>query len=111
MKKVSIAVCCAVFSLLAALPAYSTEACFDPSTQFYDMNGESKFTLWGISEANGNGVYADAQNSWHSELSVASWYATILKAHEMGLQVVVAFDPATYELWYIAKIRSCTPQQ
>jgi hypothetical protein len=109
MKKIVGSVCFVMFSLLVALPAYSIEACFDPGTQFYDFNGESKLSIWGVAEASGNGLTADAQNSWHSELSVAMWYATILKAQEMGLQVVVAFDPVTYEIWYIARPRACTP--
>ena len=101
--------CVVVFSFFIS-PAYSTEACFDPDTQFYDMNGSSKLTLYGIAEASGNGVYVDPVNSWQTEFSVAMWYATILKAHDMGLQVVVAFDPVTYEMWYVAKPRACTPQ-
>ncbi|MCK9379043.1 MAG: hypothetical protein M0P97_02770 [Candidatus Moranbacteria bacterium] len=47
--------------------------------------------------------------SWQTELSVAMWYATILKAQENDMMVVVGYDPASYELWYVAKPRPTCP--
>jgi len=108
MKKIIVLVG-VVLSCCFVSPAYSVEACFDLGTQYYNMNGVDRLSLWAIAEANGNEVYADARNSWQSEFSIAAWYATLLKAQEMGLQVVVAFDPGNYEIWYIARPRSCTP--
>ena len=88
--------------------AFADEACFDPSAQHYDVTGSSKINLWEIPAASGNAVWADSEQSWHTELSVTMWYATILRAQEMSMVVVVGYDPSTYGLWYIGKpISSC----
>lgn len=95
-----------VFATLVPFQVQAAEICFDPTIQGYNMSGESNLFLWGVTGAP-NGLKADAKNSWHSELSVASWYALLLKAQEMGKQVGVAYDPNTFEIWYIGHPITC----
>ncbi|EKE11234.1 MAG: hypothetical protein ACD_15C00114G0013 [uncultured bacterium] len=103
------AVLAAAFLGAIFLPAASqaVTVCFNPTTQGYDMNGESKLSLWGVT-AMPNGLTADAKNSWQTELSVASWYANLLKAQDKGKQVGVAYDPVTGDIWYIGHMITCT---
>ena len=102
MKKCIFAVL--VLSLLiSVVPAQSAEVCYDPNVYFYNMNGVSRLSLWSVPEVNGAELWADAKESWHSELSIALWYATLVKAQEMGLQVVIGYDPDTLAIWYIAR--------
>lgn len=105
MKKIILS---AIIILTLGSISQATETCFNPSTQGYDMNGESKLTLWGVSGAT-NGLTADAKNGWHTELAVASWYANLLKAQEMSKQVDVGYDPNTFEIWYVGHPKTCTP--
>ncbi|HBO16488.1 MAG: hypothetical protein UR69_C0003G0100 [Candidatus Moranbacteria bacterium GW2011_GWE2_35_2-] len=109
MKKNIVALLVSIFVCAFGLSANADEACFDPNAQYFDVNGVSRLNLWGIPEANDNAVFADARQSWHTELSVAMWYATILKAQENDMVVVVGYDPASYELWYVAKPRPTCP--
>lgn len=107
MKKM---ICSFVLAVAFALSMVSTkaiaaEANFNPNTQYYDMNSEGVLNLWGIPEANGNSVRANPDFGWPSEFVVAAWYATILKAHQMNMYVVVGYDPVTYDIWYVAKPR------
>lgn len=95
-----------VFVVSFAFQSQAAEICFDPAIQGYNMNGESNLVLWGVTGAP-NGLTADAKNSWHSELSVASWYALLLKAQEMGKQVGIGYDPVSFEIWYIGHPVTC----
>ncbi len=85
--------------------AFSAEAEFNPNTQFYDMNGLSKLSLWGVPAANGQALWADSKESWHTEFSVATWVAMLLKAQQLNMKVVVGYDPTNFQIWYIAKPR------
>lgn len=105
MKKSLIILVIFAIAILTTIPASALEAIFNPSTMFYDTNGEGVLTLWGVPEANGNGLKANPDYGWPTEFAIATWYSTILKAHEMGMVVVVAFDPVTYDIWYVAKPR------
>lgn len=106
MKKTILA---AAFVLSTVIPTISQSAqvCFDPTTQGYDMNGESKLTLRGVT-AFPNGLTADAKTSWHSELSLAIWYANLLKAQENAKQLGVGYDPNSGEIWFVGHMVSCT---
>jgi len=110
MKKAIVAVLLSVLMLFSVAPVQSAEVCYDPNIQFYDINGVSKLSLWGVPEANGQSLWADAKDSWHSELSVALWYGTLLKAQEFGLQVVIGYDPDTLAIWYVARPRNAPCQ-
>jgi len=105
MKTRLLLVVLAVSILMIPATALSAESNFNPNTQYYDMSSEGVLNLWGIPEANGNAVKANPDYGWPSEFTVAAWYATILKAHEMNLYVVVGYDPVAYDIWYIAKLR------
>lgn len=91
--------------LMVPTIALSVESTFNPNTQFYDVNSQGTLNLYGIPEANGNTVKANPDYGWPSEFVVSVWYATILKAHEMNMSVVVGYDPVTFDIWYIAKPR------
>ena len=91
-------------SLFFVSNAQAAEVLFNPSMQFYDMNGNGILSLWGISTS-GAAVKANPDFGYPTELAIASWYATILKAQEMGLSVVIGYDPVSLEIWYIAKPR------
>jgi len=106
MKKTFIAIILATTIFLPAL-SQGAQVCFDPTTQGYDTNGESKLTLRGVTAVS-NGLVADAKASWHSELSVATWYANLLKAQEMGKQVGVGYDPNSGEIWFMGHMITCT---
>lgn len=88
-------------------PANAAEATFDPNsaTQFYDINGNGVLSLWGVAAANGNPLRANPDYNYPTELSIASWVAMLLKAQQMNKVVVVGYDPATYEIWYIGRPR------
>ncbi len=107
MKKIILA--SGLFLAINFSPVISQGAdiCFDPAIQGDDMNGESKLSLWGVTGA-ANALTADAKVSWHTEFSVASWYALLLKAQEMGKQVGVGYDPVSLEIWYIGHPIVCT---
>lgn len=96
-----------LLSLATLAPTVSSaaEATFNPNVQFYDMNGSSRLSLWGIPEANGQPVWADAKESWQTELSVATWISMLLKAQQLNMSVVVGYDPANFQIWYVAKPR------
>lgn len=97
----------AVLSLcsLGSTAALAAETTFNPNTQFYDMNGSSRLSLWGVPEAGGQAVWADSKESWHTELSVATWMSMLLKAQQLNMNVVVGYDPVNFEIWYVAKPR------
>ena len=105
MKKLICAVVVVSIMTFASISAFAAEATFNPSTQYYDMNSEGVLNLWGVPEANGNAVKANPDYGWPSEFVVAAWYATLLKAHQMNLSIVVGYDPVTYDIWYVAKPR------
>lgn len=100
-----LAVITTVLCLAVAAPVSAAEVSFDPSTQYYNMDGSSTLFLWGVPEANGNALVANPDYGWPTETSVAAWYATILKAQEMGLRVVIGYDPVNFEIWYVARPR------
>lgn len=103
MKKALVILTILVVVFLMTIPAMAAEATFNPSTMWYDMNGEGILSLWGVPAANGNALRANPDYGWPTEFAIASWYTVILKAHEMGLSVVVGYDPVTYDIWYVAK--------
>jgi hypothetical protein len=105
MKKVKNTLMVATIVLLAMTEAHSSEVIFNPNTQFYDMNSNGVLSLWGVPEANGNALVANPDFGWPTELAVASWYAALLKAQELGMSVGVGYDPNTLDIWYIAKPR------
>lgn len=106
MKRiVSLFLALATACLLIATPAYSAEVTYNPNTQFYDMNGNGVLSLRGVSEASGNALVANPDYGWPTEASVASWLTILLKAQEMGLVVVVGYDPATLDIWYVTRPR------
>lgn len=93
-------------ALLSVAPvALSAEASFNPSTQFYDTDGNGIIRLWGVPEASGQPLVANPDYGWPTEMAMALWYSTILKAHQMNQRVVVGYDPVNLEIWYIAKPR------
>jgi hypothetical protein len=94
-----------VASSLLATSAFSAETSYNPNTQFYDMNGSGVLSLWGVPAANGNALVANPDYGWPTEASVASWLAMLIKAQEMGLVVMVGYDPNTLDIWYIARPR------
>ncbi|MCK9379045.1 MAG: hypothetical protein M0P97_02780 [Candidatus Moranbacteria bacterium] len=61
MKKIIFTLLGTFFVCALNLTASADEACFDPNTQYFDVNGVSRLNLWGIPEANGNAVFADAR--------------------------------------------------
>jgi hypothetical protein len=105
MKQNFFALVILVSCLFATTHVYSSEVTFDPSAQFYDMNGNGVLSLWGVPEAGGNALQANPDYGWPTEASVISWYAVLLKAQEMGMVVTVGYDPNNYEIWYITKPR------
>lgn len=105
MKKIICAIVFMFIVTIASMSAIAAEATFNPNTQYYDMNSEGVLNLWGIPEANGNAVKANPDYGWPSEFVVAAWYATLLRAHQMNLSIVVGYDPVTYDIWYVAKPR------
>lgn len=105
MKKIESFFLALAATCLLSAPAYSAEVTYNPGTQFYDMNGSGVLSLWGVPEANGNALVANPDYGWPTEASVASWLTTLLKAQEMGLVVVVGYDPATLDIWYVARPR------
>jgi len=110
MRKCICAVLISLFLVAVAMPVQSAEVCYDPSVYFYNMNGVSHLSLWSVPEVNGAELWADSKESWHSELSMAAWYMTLMKAQEMGLQVVIGYDPDTLAIWYIARPRNAPCQ-
>jgi len=110
MKKCIFAILVSLFLLVPVAPAQSAEVCYDPGVYFYNMNGVSRLSLWSVPEVNGAEIWADSKESWHTELSVSAWYMTLLKAQEMGLQVVIGYDPDTLAIWYVARPRSAPCQ-
>lgn len=104
MKRFSLLIATLLVAAVST-PLSAAEATFDPNTQFYDVNGVSKLSLWGVPEAGGQALWADAKESWQTELSVATWVAMLLKAQQMNMRVAVGYDPGNYQLWYIAKPR------
>lgn len=110
MKKAIIAVLLSVLMMFSVAPVQSAEVCYDPSVYFYNMNGVSRLSLWSVPEINGAELWADAEESWHSEISIAAWYMTLMKAQELGLQVVIGYDPDTLAIWYIARPRNAPCQ-
>jgi hypothetical protein len=107
MRKLVKIAAAAVMAVASVASANAAEATFDPnsSTQFYDINGNGILSLWGVTAANGNALKANPDYNYPTELSIASWVAMLLKAQQMNKVVVVGYDPATYEIWYIARPR------
>lgn len=105
MKKFSLFMLTAATSFLLATPVLSAEVAYNPGTQFYDMNSNGVLSLWGVAEAGGNALVANPDYGWPSEMAVASWLTTLLKAQQMGLGVVIGYDPNTRDIWYIGKPR------
>ena len=103
MKKVFVVISLIVAFCIFTSPAFSAEATFSPSTQWYNVDSNGVLNLWGVPEANGNPLVANPDYGWPSEFTVACWYAVIMKAHEMSLSVVIGYDPATYDIWYVSK--------
>lgn len=103
MKNIALFLSALVVSGLLVVSAHSAEITYNPSTQFYDMNGNGVLSLWGVPEANGNALVANPDYGWPTEASVASWLAMLMKSQEMGLVVKVGYDPNTRDIWYIIK--------
>lgn len=103
MKKIALLLSALVVSGLLVASAHSAEITYNPSTQFYDMNGSGVLSLWGVPEANGNALVANPDYGWPTEVSVASWLVMLMKSQEMGLVVKVGYDPNTRDIWYIIK--------
>ena len=59
MKKILLVVLLVSVVMVVPIVAMSAEATFNPNTMFYDFNSEGTFTLWGVPEANGNGIKAN----------------------------------------------------
>lgn len=78
MKTKFAVIALAVGILTGSAPALASEASFDPSIQWYDMNGDGTLRLWGVPEANGNALAANPDYGWPVPVAIASWYATIL---------------------------------
>jgi hypothetical protein len=91
--------------VLTASVTHAAEITFNPSTQFYDLNSEGVLSLWGVPEANGNAIRANPDGGWPQESIVMGWYATILKAQQMNLNVPIGYDPVTFDIWYVARPR------
>ena len=104
MKKFIVAIATAL-SLFITTQASAVDVYFNPNTQYYNMDGNGTLFLWGIPEANGQALIANPDYGWPTELAIATWYATILKAQELNLRVVIAYDPANLQIWYVARPR------
>jgi hypothetical protein len=97
----------AVVALCFAIPASAAEIYYSPGldTQIYSMDGNGIISLWGVPEANGQALVANPDYGWPTELAIASWYTTLVKAQELSLRVAVGYDPVTLDIWYITKPR------
>lgn len=96
---------CGYIFLFTVVQVSAAEVEFNPNTQFYDVNGVSKLSLWGVPVTNGQALWADAKDSWQTELSVTAWVAMLLKAQQMGMKVSVGYDPVTFQIWYMSRPR------
>lgn len=103
-KKLAIAI--ASIMLVVVTPhASAAEITFNPSVQWYDTDGTGTLRLWGVPEANGNALVANPDYGWPTEMAVALWQSTILKAQQMNLSVGVGYDPVTLDIWFVARPR------
>lgn len=91
--------------LVLSTSVFSAEITFDPNTQNYDFSSEGVLNMWDVPEASGNSIRANPDFGWPSEVVIATWFAMVLKAHELNLDVVVGYDPSSFDIWYVAKPR------
>lgn len=105
MKSRFLAIALALGTLAGMTTSQAAEVTFNPSTQWYDMDGNGTLRLWAVPEANGNALAANPDYDWPKPAAIAAWYATLLKAQQMGLSVGIGYDPATLDIWYVARPR------
>lgn len=96
---------CIFATMLIASNVYAAEATFDPNVQYYDVNAEGTLSLWGVPEAGGSALKGNPDNGWPAKSAIASWVSLIMQAQELNMSVVVGYDPATFDIWYIARPR------
>lgn len=105
MKKLVALIASVILLATVSLPAPAADVYFDPNVQYYNLDGSGTLFLWGIPEANGNPLLANPDYGWPTETAIAAWYATILKAQELNLRVVISYNPVNFEIWYVARPR------
>jgi hypothetical protein len=96
---------CIFATMLIASTTYAADATFDPNVQYYDTNSEGVLSLWGVPTANGGALKGNPDGGWPTKAAIASWQATLLKAQELNMVVVVGYDPVTFDIWYVARPR------
>jgi hypothetical protein len=101
--RMKLLVCAVVFAIISGSLANAAEITFNPAFQGYNMESTGKLCLWGVPEAEAGALTADPNNGWPSEMAIAAWYITLLRAQARAQVVTVGYDPGTFDIWYVSK--------